>query len=349
MTLLRSASNQTDKRSDIRLRGHNVHTNPSTASRLLSKVSRLYYDRDMTQREIADRLHLSRPKVSRLLRQAREEGIVQITVYSPPGIYPELEEQLETQFGLQEAIVVEVTEPESQEAVSREVGIAAANYLQRTLRDGDTIGISWGTTLNAMVNALHRQQAKDVHVVQVNGGLGPPEAETHVTYLCRRLSQLLPGKLTLLPAPGIVDNQEAKRAILSDSHVQSAFDLFSQINVAYVGIGAPTPTSVVMRDGSILQQHELDHLLSKGAVGDIALRFFDRDGKLVQSDLDERVIGIDLQQLKQIERVVGVAGGPDKDSVIRGALAGELVNVLITDHALAMRLLGETPVLAEPA
>jgi len=306
---------------------------------LLSKVSKLYYEQGLTQQEIADKLLLSRPKVSRLLKQARNLGIVQITVLSPPTIYPDLEAELESKFGLQEVIVIETTEPNSQEAVSKEIGIAAADYLQRTLRDGDIIGISWGTTLNAMVSALQPRETRDVHIVQIIGGLGPPEAEVHATDLCRRMAHALSGKLTLLPAPGIVDRQQVKKVILSDSHVQRALDLIPHINVAYVGIGAPTPTSVLMRDGSIMSQDELNDLLTKGAVGDIALRFFDANGQPIHSELDERVIGITLEQLKQIERVVGVAGGPEKDAVIRGALLGGFINVLITDHVTAMRLL----------
>ena len=307
--------------------------------RLLSKVSKLYYEQGLTQQEIAHRLLLSRSKVSRLLQQARGVGIVQITVLSPPSIYPDLEVQLESKFRLQEAIVIEVTESTSQEAVSKALGIAAADYLQRTLRDGDVIGISWGTTLNAMVSALQPQETRNVHVVQIIGGLGLPEAEVHATDLCRRMAHALNGKLTLLPAPGIVDRQQVRKVILSDSHVQRALDLLPHINVAYVGIGAPTPTSVVMRDGSIMSQAELDKLMSKAAVGDIALRFFDADGRPIRSDLDDRVIGITLKQLKQIERVVGVAGGPEKDAVIRGAVLGGFINVLITDHATATRLL----------
>ena len=307
--------------------------------RLLSKVSKLYYEQGLTQQEAADRLCLSRSKVSRLLQQARDVGIVQITVLSPSGVYPDLEYQLESKFGLQEASVVEATEPASQEAISREIGIAAANYLQRTLADGDIIGISWGTTLNAMVAALQPQETRNVHVVQIIGGLGLPEAEFHATDLCRRMAHTLNSKLTLLPAPGIVESQQAKETILADGYVQRALDLISEITVAYVGIGAPTPTSVVMRDGSIMGQAELDDLLSKGAVGDIALRFFDANGQPIHSELDDRVIGITLEQLKQIERVVGVAGGPEKDAVIRGAILGGLINVLITDHATATRLL----------
>ena len=316
--------------------------------RLLSKVSKLYYEQELTQQEIADTQLLSRSKVSRLLQRAQDAGIVHITVLPPPGIYTDLEYQLENKFGLREVIVTEATELTSQEAISKEIGLAAADYLHRTLRDGDIIGVSWGTTLNAMVSALRPQETQDVHVVQIIGGLGPPEAEVHATDLCRRMGHALRSRLTLLPAPGIMDSQQAKEVILCDSYVQGALDLIPDINVAYIGIGAPTPTSVIMRDGSIMSQAELDDLLNQGAVGDIALRFFDADGQPIHSELDDRVIGITIEQLKQIERVVGVAGGPEKDAVIRGALLGRLIDVLVTDHATAMRLLEQIPSIPKP-
>jgi len=316
---------------------------PAEEMRLLTKVSKLYYEENLTQDEIVARLHLSRSKVSRLLQQARDVGIIKITVLSPPGLYPDLESELETRYHLQEAIVIEAREPESQQVVARELGAAAAHYLLRTLEDHDVIGISWGTTLSHMVAALQPRRVPDAHVVQIIGGLGKPEAEVHATDLCRRLAQLLQCKLTLLPAPGIVDHEQVKSAILSDSHVHRAFELFSQITVAYVGIGAPTPDSVLIRDGTILTWQEVNDLISKGAVGDIALRFFDEDGQPIASEVDQRVIGISLEQLRHVQRVVGVAGGPQKVAVLRGALRGRLINVLITDHVTAVRLLEKEP------
>lgn len=309
--------------------------------RLMSKVSKLYYHRELTQQDISEKLHISRPKVSRLLQQARDEGIVQFIVHTPLGMYTDLEEQLEVKYGLKEAIVVEVIDPHSQDAVSREVGSAAASYFHRTLSDGDVIGISWGSTLNAMVNALQPQDSTGVQVVQMIGGVDLPEVEVHATSLCRRVSQFINSRLALLHAPGIVDNQEVKRALLSDSHMQHVFDLFNQINVAYVGIGAPIEDALLMRHGTIMNQEDLKYLLSLGAVGDIALRFFDQDGLPLQSELDDRVIGITLEQLKRINHVVGVAGGEQKRAAIHGALLGGLVHVLITDQLTALSLLNE--------
>lgn len=307
--------------------------------RLLTKVSKLYYEQKLTQEDIARKLHLSRPKVSRLLQQAEEVGIVQITVHVPSNVHSNLEQRLEEIFGLQEVVIAEVDENASPVLISDQIGAAAASYLQRTLQPGDMIGISWGKTLKGMVDALQPIEVANLHVVQLIGGLGPPEADTHVTELCRRISHLLNSKLTLIPAPGIVGSMGMKEVILADSFVKNAFNQFSKINTAYIGIGVPSPDSVVMRDGSIMSEDELKDLLDKGAVGDIALRFFDRDGCAIPSDLDDRVVGITLEQLKQIGCVVGVAGGPQKDEVVLGALRGGLISVLITDQGLAARLL----------
>jgi DNA-binding transcriptional regulator LsrR (DeoR family) len=135
-----------------------------------------------------------------------------------------------------------------------------------------------------------------------------------------------------------------KEVILSASYMQAVLRLFSQINVAYVGIGAPTQDSVVMKDGAIMSQADLEALLKKGAVGDIALRFFDIEGQPVVSELDARVIGISLEQVKKIPRVVGVAGGPQKHAVVSAALKGGFIDVLITDEQSAKFVLEQSPV-----
>lgn len=316
---------------------------PADEVRLLVKVSKLYYEENLRQDEIVSRLQLSRSKVSRLLQQARDQGIVQITVVSPHDIFSEFELRLEKTFHLQEAVVVESHETDSQGSINRQLGIVAAHYLQRTIQPNDVIGISWGSTLNSMVAALQPLITRGVQVVQIIGGLGQPEAEVHATDLCRRIARTLGCRLTLLPAPGIVDNQRAKEAFLSDSHVQKAMEMFAKLDVAYVGVGSPTPDSVMMRDGSILTTTEMDNLLALGAVGDIALRFFDNQGTPIHSVVDDRVIGISLVELKRIRRVVGVAGGPEKLAAILGAVRGGLVHVLITDSVTAKILL-QTPV-----
>jgi DNA-binding transcriptional regulator LsrR (DeoR family) len=142
-----------------------------------------------------------------------------------------------------------------------------------------------------------------------------------------------------LPVPGIVADQRTRQALLSDVHVQRAVEACAHLDLAVVGVGAPTPDSVTMRDGSIISQAELDDLLAHGAVGDIALRYFDVEGRCVESEINDRIIGITLEQLKRGPKVVAASGGPQKVPAIRAALRGGLIDVLVTDSVTAGRLL----------
>ena len=307
--------------------------------RLLVKVSRYYYEDGLNQDAITARMGLSRSKVSRLMAQAREVGVVQISVVTPEQLFLDLEARLEERFDLQEALVIETQPGDQQEVVSRAIGGAAAGYLVRAIGPRSSIGLSWGITLRHMALALPPQRVPEAKVVQIIGGLGPPESEVHATEVCRGVSRSLGCRLTLLPVPGIVADQRTRRALLADVHVKRAVQSFDRLDTAFVGVGAPTPDSVVLRDGSILSQAELDGLLGKGAVGDIALRYFDSEGRGIPTEIDDRIIGMTLEQLKRTPRVVGVSGGPDKLAALRGALRGGLIDVLITDSLTADRLL----------
>jgi DNA-binding transcriptional regulator LsrR (DeoR family) len=313
-----------------------VKLSPIEEQRLLVKVSKMYYEEGLSQDDIILRLNLSRSKISRLLQQARDEGIVQITVNTPKHLFSELETRLEKLFGLYEAIVVETHAGDSQENIIRDLGIAAAGYLERSVGTTTTIGISWGSTLHGMVAALHSNRLPKTKVVQIIGGLGQPEAEVHATDLCHRLARSLGSQLTLLPAPGIVSTEQARDVLLADLFIQRAMSMFDHLDIAFVGIGTPAPESLL---GSILSSTELETLRQNGAVGDIALRFFDIHGQPVQSEIDQRVIGITFPQLKRTRRVVGISGGVEKFQSVLGALRGKLINVLITDSINAEKLL----------
>jgi DNA-binding transcriptional regulator LsrR (DeoR family) len=310
--------------------------------RLMSKVSTLYYLQGLNQRQIAERLHLSRPKVSRLLKQARDEDIVQITVASPDGNYVDLESELERRHDLEEALIASSAPLQDARSslIKKQIGTAAAEYLRRTVSDGDTLGVTWGTTLQAMMQSLRPVAAKNIHVVQTLGGVGRPEAEAHAADLSRRLAQLLDARLTSLPIPGIVGSQQVREILQSERHTQEAFSHFSELTTAFVGIGA-LDTNPIFEDDPNVSRDLYDELTAAGAVGDIALRFFDADGNPVSEPVSDRLIGISLDQLSNTPRVVGIAGGPAKVEAIRGALRGHVIDVLITDPSTAREVLGQ--------
>jgi len=309
--------------------------------RLMVKVARMYYQEGLRQREITERLHIHQSTVSRLLKRAEKEGIVRISVVAPPGVNPELEAQLESRFQLKQAIVVDSIEDEDQ--IARDLGAAAAAYLETTIQPGEVIGIScWSAALLAMVDAMApTNRGKGARVVQILGGVGNPRVERHATHITRRLAQLLGGEAVLLPAPGVLGTAEARQVLLKDPFVQEAISLFNSITLALVGIGTVEPSKLLAASGNVFSPQELKILRNYGAVGDICLRFFDAWGRPVVTPLNDRVISIELEQLKRIPRVVGVAGGARKVVAIRGALRGGWINVLITDARTAESLLAE--------
>jgi DNA-binding transcriptional regulator LsrR (DeoR family) len=177
-------------------------------------------------------------------------------------------------------------------------------------------------------------------IVQILGGLGNPLAEVHAARLTERLAFLLKAEAHLLSAPGITGSAESTAAFLHDPFVGDTTKLFDELSVALVGIGALHPSRLLDQSGNRFSESELRSLAELGAVGDVCLRFFAAGGGKVHSDLDARVIGIHLEQLRRVPRCVGVAGGAGKLTAIRAALEGRWINVLITDRFIAERLVG---------
>ena len=305
--------------------------------RLLYKIARAYYEDGLTQEQIGHLLGLSRIKVSRLLRQARDERIVQITIVPPQDSNAYIERALEARYGLAEAVIVSPSGYDKTTIV-HELGPPAAACLIRCLHDKAVLGITWGTTLLAVVDALPGQNWPEIRVVPLLGGLGRPEAETHGADLARRVAVAFGARPFVLPAPGIVASELVRDALLAEPQISGTLALGARADVALVGIGVPVPDSVVAQAG-ILTGEAAEKLKAVGAVGDIALHFFDGDGRAVEHEINDRIIGLDLDQIKKIPRVIGVAGGAEKFEVIRAALRGKIIDVLVTDDQTADRLL----------
>ncbi len=309
-------------------------------ARLLYRVARAYYEDDLTQEEIADRFGLSRVKVCRLLNRAREAGIVRISVRLPGSGCGDLERALERRFGLREAVIA----PRAPRlSILDRIGAAAASLFARTVRGSETIGLTWGNSLRAFVESLPRLELPEVRIVQIIGGLGSVDAGVNGAELTRRLAERCGARPRIIQAPGIVASREVKAALLADPQVAEAIDLGTRADLAIVGIGVPERTPALLGPGALLQRGELDALLGQGAVGDIAFRHFDADGRYLETDLDERVVGLDARALAAIPRRIGVAGGPEKTAAIGAALKGRLVDVLVTDEDTAVSLMAGSP------
>ena len=303
----------------------------------LYKVAKAYYNDNLTQQQIGDRFGLSRVTVSRMLQRARQDKVVQITINTPETSNAEMERQIEQRYKLKETVIVTCSDS-SPPVVISEIGSVAASYLIQTLKGDEVLAISWGHTLLSVVNALPSVNYPDLKVVQLTGGLGELEAKTHGAELARRTAQALGGTLRLLQAPGIVKNKGVRDALVNDPQVSGTLELATNADVALVGIGLFDPTSTLLGSNQ-LSAKEIEDLKKHKAVGDIALKFFNKDGKKVKSLIDERIVGLSFSTIRKINRIIGVAGSKDKFPVIKAALNSGLIDVLITDNETGQMLL----------
>ncbi|MCK4259088.1 MAG: sugar-binding transcriptional regulator [Halanaerobiales bacterium] len=302
--------------------------------KLIIQVAQMYYEYGHTQRVIADKLGISRPTISRLLAEGREMGIVQITIRNPLGYCSRLEEIFRKEFDLKEVIIA----PQISDNLTQILVEMGDNYLNRILKDGDTIGLSWGNTLQQLAHNLRPKKMNHIRVVQMKGGMGVSGANVHASQIVEMFSSAYWGRANYLPVPAIVDTQNVKKAFMSDSSLKRTMKVAEEINVAIFSIGALHPSAAQVQAGYITVQ-DIQSLQSKGAVGDICSRFYNLDGQITDPILDQRTIGIELAELCEKEYAIAIAGGKEKAPGILGALKGGFMNVLITDEETAVQVL----------
>ncbi len=308
----------------------------STSLKLLAKVCHYYYRDQLTMAQIGTRLGFSRHKVGRLLKEAVENSVVRIEIRTPFTQETELEQRLEAALGLKTSVVAEVEEDLSDDEVKKRTCAAGAEFLDALITSDETIGIGWGSTTFELVNQLAPRQLHDVTVVQVTGG----NKWLSLQFDCQEVTRRLAGKLgvdpVLLHAPGIVDKQETKELLLRESAIFDTFRHFESIDIAIVGIGSlvPIQSSTLLASGYISDE-DLAALKAAGAVGDVFSYFIDAEGRLVRTDLYDRLITIGIKQLRRVPTSLGIATGVAKARAVLAAARGKFINTLIVDSALA--------------
>lgn len=309
--------------------------------RLISKVLTMYYIQEQNQSAIAQALGLSTAKVNRLLKQAREQGLVEITIRTPFQNLFEIEKQLQTAYGLPEAVITpQLTE--DPEAALQTVGRAASAFLLQHLRDGDTICISGGKTMNAIVQAIEPRRRYDVQVVPATGAR-QGKHYTDVNYLAATLAEKLGGEAYRIHAPVFVDSAAERDALLSMRHIAEILEIARSAQIALVGVGSVIPRSSSYFDlmtSMALSEAQWSQLVgSKDACGEIFAYLYNQQGQLCIPQFNERVIGLQPEDLRAIPLVVGIAAGEEKVLPVHGALRGQYLKTLITDEATAQRVL----------
>lgn len=298
----------------------------------------MYYQLDYSQQEIAKKLGVSRPTISRFLQQAKEEGIVQIKIMDPTEDVEMIANDLLERFHLKKVIVVAVPQYEDT-IVLKYLGEETANYLYQIVKDHDMISTTWGTTLYQVAAHLQNKHVKDVKVVQLNGGVSHSETNTYASEILHLFGKAFNTNPHLLPLPAIVDHVVVKQAIEADRHIRKVLEMGRKANIAVFTVGAPNVNSVLIQT-KYFSDEELKLIYSK-ATGDICSRYFDINGNICDENLNQRTIGIELNELAKKEQCILVAGGVNKVDGIYGALQGRYANILITDQFTAKSLLSK--------
>ncbi|REE55401.1 deoxyribonucleoside regulator [Paenibacillus taihuensis] len=297
---------------------------------------RMYFQLDYSQQEIAKKLGVSRPTVSRFIQQAKEEGYVIISIVDPLENNDLLAGQIERKFGLKKVVIVNVPHYDDT-VVKKYLGVAGAKYLDKIVKDGDVIAATWGTTLYEVALNLPDKHVRDVKVVQLNGGVSHSETNTYASEIITLFGKAFHTAPYFLPLPAIFDHAVVKKTIETDRHINNILELGKKANIAVVTVGTPTEDSVLIR-ANYFNEDELKMIFQKGA-GDICSRYFNIEGVICSQELDQRTIGISLKDLKQKEQSILIAGGIRKVDGIYGALRGQYTNVLITDQFTAKYLM----------
>lgn len=304
---------------------------------LLANVASMFYEQDLTQSQIGEKLGLSRVKIYRLLKEAREAGMVQIIIHWPIRRDSGLEQQLKDRFHLKDALVLMA--PKQEAALLAELGQLAARYLENILKPNSTLAICLGQTTFEVVNAIRPNYQSRLKVVQAIGSMPGAFHRYDSSALVRQFAEKVGGEALYLSSPPIADTPASAQIILSQRDIKYTLDTARAAEIALIGIGNLDPEHSIFVRSKVLLSNELKTLQQQGAVGDIAWRIFDRDGRLHPGTFNQRIIGLSLEDLKKIPVTVAVAGGVAKAQAILGALRSGVVNVLCTDESCAKQVL----------
>lgn len=301
---------------------------------LLAKVATMHYENGYTQTQIAKELNISRPTISAFLKEALDKEIVQIIITHPNKDIFSLEKQLQTIFPDTNILIAAPSNDNKKETV----GLAAAQLLEVLLKEVSTVGIGWGTTVAEVIKASDFNNFHHIKILPLIGGMVTTDIKYHSNYLVSEFAQKINGDAEFLYAPAIADSLESKEAFKNNDSINKVLDAARNVDLAIIGIGNPLKNSNYQQHG-YLSSEEIKVLNKEEAIGDILTSFFNKNGKIVNTDFSKRMIGLNIDDLKDIKQVIAVATGNEKTVSTRIVLEHKLVSHLVIDQELAYSIL----------
>lgn len=302
---------------------------------VLAMVANLYYNSELTQNQIAERLYTSRSKISRMLKEARELGIVKINIQEPWERNLEYEQRMEECFHLKNVRIIKQKDTD-QEKVRGLIYEAAAYYLDSVIKENMVVGISWGNTLYNIVKYIAANNHKNIPitVVPIMGAANINSPEKDSLDLSKDLASAYGGRYQYIYAPLFVKKKEVKESLIQDENIKGALNLAKGADIILTSVG-----SVVYKSWrNYLSSGTLEALEKKGVVGHIGGHFFDIQGQELETTLAERMIGIDMEDLKKCPETICIALGEKKSEAVLGAVRGGYVGTLVIDEKCAEKI-----------
>jgi DNA-binding transcriptional regulator LsrR (DeoR family) len=309
-------------------RGVGLHLDP------LVSATWLYYEDQMTQSEIAGLLGVSRATVISYLREARRNGVVKITIANEHFATMKLAQQIRVGYGLDQCIVI--PDDQGRRPVAQRVGEAGARLLSTLITPGDMLGVSWGQTVLALSHAVVRQQIADLSVIQITGSMMATYAFS--PELCTsNIADRFSARCINLHAPALVSSAVVKRLLYDEPALKPQLALLQTCTKLVFGVGNLNKDSTIF-DSGVVTHAAAQAYLKKGAEAVIAGRFIDGKGKPIHGELDDRMIGLTMDEIDRIPTRICVAGGASKIEAVRAALIGKHATILVTDELNAKGL-----------
>jgi DNA-binding transcriptional regulator LsrR (DeoR family) len=302
----------------------------------LITIAKLYYQGNMSQVEIAEMMGLSRPKVSRMLKDARQRKIVQFSVATPSSHYRELETKIAEAFSMNKVIVVP-TEP-SHEATKKLAGRAGAEYFASIVKEGDIIGLTWGSSTGHLIRHIPQLRLNNLHVYQLSAAAPEHSFSLDGHELTRRLGTALQAEYHILNSPFIVNSALLKQLLMEEPYIKNHFEMFQKMDIAIVGLGSSDPARSATYMSGYITLEESHDLVRLGYAADICGHRLRENGEPANIPINERVISIALETLRDIPNVIAIACGDDKVTSMCAAMRGKWVNTLVTDEIAAIAL-----------
>ncbi|UGA56990.1 sugar-binding transcriptional regulator [Vibrio sp. VB16] len=305
---------------------------------LLTEMSVAYYQDGATQEEISKKFTISRAKVGRMLKQARDEGIVEITVKYHPVFSAKIEQRLIERFGVKRALVA-LDQPSVEQQRLQVAGLVS-NYLSTTLKDGMVVTVGQGRNVSAVAHHVGVITPRDCKFVCGIGGIHPRGGMYNADHICRQLAKKYGGSSETLYAPAYAENKEQKLAFMENTTVKQTLDLARKADVSLVGIGDMSENSYMVDLGWFTAEEVVQSRLLQGVVGDFAgYDFFDIHGDTAQTVMSDRVIGLSMKEFKPIAEVIAIAAENSKPLALLGALRTGVVDVIATSVSNALTVL----------